>query len=159
MYDIKAKGLFFKEISKKFMTSLLKNWVVLIKKYEKNEVKWKAFNQCKHFGEGSYIFISASEIGHLTLCYSCMTWLNWSLKLHTRLWTSSYLNYTHNTSLMFDECLFHLCDCTCSNVFYVCSIAWWSNPKIFWSVSCVSGSDFCHFGPLSFSQNVKFLVL
>jgi len=33
MYDTKAKGIFFKEISKKFMTSLLKNWVVLIKKY------------------------------------------------------------------------------------------------------------------------------
>ena len=65
----------------------------------KMEAKWKAFNQCKYFGEGSYMFISTSEIGHLTLCYLCMTWLNWSLKLHATLWTNSYLILTHNTQV------------------------------------------------------------
>ena len=30
-------------------------------------------SQCKHFGEESYMFISTSEIGHLTSCYLCMT--------------------------------------------------------------------------------------
>ena len=46
---------------------------------------------------------------------------------------------------MFNEGLFYLCDCTCSNVIYVCSITWWSNPKIFfecfisfWKCFCVS---------------------
>ena len=37
------------------------------------EAKWKDFNHCKHFGEESYMFISTSEIGHLTSCYLCMT--------------------------------------------------------------------------------------
>ena len=32
------------------------------------ETKWKTFNQCKHFGENSYTFISTSEISHLTSC-------------------------------------------------------------------------------------------
>ena len=49
-----------------------------------------------------------------------MTWLNWSLKFHTRLCTSSYLIHTQYTSLIFNECLFHLYDCTCSNVMCVC---------------------------------------
>ena len=57
------------------------------KKVWKMEAKWNSFNLYKHFSEGSYMFISTSEIGHLTSCYLYMTWLNWSLKLHTRLWT------------------------------------------------------------------------
>ena len=69
------------------------------KKVWKMETKWIAFNLCKHFNEGSYMFISTSEIGLLTSCYLCMTWLNWSLKFHTRLWTSSYLIPTHNTQV------------------------------------------------------------
>ena len=45
MCDAKAKGLFLKEIKKKkIMASLLKNWVVLIKKYEKWKSNEKAFN-------------------------------------------------------------------------------------------------------------------
>ena len=46
---------------------------------------------------------------------------------------------------MFNEYLFHLCDCTCLNVMCVCSIAWWSNPKRFKSILFVFWSDFCHF--------------
>ena len=34
---------------------------------------------------------------------------------------------------MFNECLFHLCGCTCSNVMYVCSIICGSNQKDFCS--------------------------
>ena len=62
---------------------------------------------------------------------------------------------------MFNEYLFHLCDCTCSNVMYVCSLAWWSNQIFFFflSILFVSGSDFCHFGVESFYQNVKIFVL
>ena len=67
--------------------------------------------------------------------------------------------HTQHTSLMFNEYLFHLCDCTYLNVMCVCSIAWWSNPKRFLSILFVSGSDFCLFGCESFSQNVKFFLL
>ena len=34
---------------------------------------------------------------------------------------------------MFNECLFHLCGCTCSNVMYVCSTICGSNQKDFCS--------------------------
>ena len=43
---------------------------------------------------------------------------------------------------MFNECLFHLCDCTCSNVIRIYSIAWWSNPKRFLNVLFVFESVF-----------------
>ena len=35
---------------------------------------------------------------------------------------------------MFNECLFHLCDCTCSNVMCVCSIICGSNWKVFFFI-------------------------
>ena len=41
--------------------------------------------------------------------------------------------YTQHTSLMFNECLFHLCGCTCSNVMCVCSTIYRSNQKDFCS--------------------------
>ena len=37
-------------------------------KYEKWKSNEKLSIKCKHFGEESYMFISTSEIGHLTLC-------------------------------------------------------------------------------------------
>ena len=83
LYDAKAKDLFLKEISKFSWYHCSK--IELYKKVWKMEAKWKAFNQCKHFGGGSYMFISTSEIGYLTLCYLSMTWLNWSLKFYTGL--------------------------------------------------------------------------
>ena len=54
-------------------------------KYDKWKPNEKLPINCKHMSEGSYMFISTNEIGHLTLYELCMTWLNWSLKLHTRL--------------------------------------------------------------------------
>ena len=50
--------------------------------------------------------------------------------------------HTQHTSLMFNEYLFHLCDCPYLNVMCVCSIAWWSNLKWFLSILFVSRSDF-----------------
>ena len=52
------------------------------------------------------------------------------------LWSKDYSTFdthTQHTSLMFNECLFHLCDCTCSNVMCVCSIICGSNQKDFCS--------------------------
>ena len=46
---------------------------------------------------------------------------------------------------MFNECLFHLCDCTCSNVMCVCSIICGSNWKVFFFIILfVFGSVFHH---------------
>ena len=41
------------------------------------------------------------------------------LIIEASLWTKDYFTsdtHTQHTILLFDECLFHLCDCTCSNV-------------------------------------------
>ena len=51
-------------------------------------------------------------------------------------WTKDYSTFdthTQHTSLMFNECLFHLCDYTCSNVMCVCSTICESNQKYFCS--------------------------
>ena len=43
------------------------------------------------------MFISIIEIDHLISYQLCMTWLNWSLKLYSGLWTIPHLILTHNT--------------------------------------------------------------
>ena len=43
------------------------------------------------------MFISIIEIDHLISYQLCMSWLNWSLKLHSGLWTIPHLILTHNT--------------------------------------------------------------
>ena len=103
------------------------------------------------------MFISTSEIGHLTSCYLCMTWLNWSLNLHTRLWTNSYLIPIQHTSLIFNECLFHLCNCACLNVMCVYSYIW-IKPKRFLIILFVFGSVFRHSLFLSFVLTLFFNV-
>ena len=42
------------------------------------------------------MFISIIEINHLISYQLCVTWLNWSLKLHSSLWTIPHLILTHN---------------------------------------------------------------
>ena len=66
MSGAKAKGLFVKNI-KKFMALFLKKLIMSNQKYEKWKPNEKFSIKCKHIGEGSYMFISTSEIGHLTL--------------------------------------------------------------------------------------------
>ena len=46
-----------------------------------------------------------------------MAWLNWSLKLHIWLKTISLLISHTSHMFMLNECHFHLCECTCLNVF------------------------------------------
>ena len=41
------------------------------------------------------MFISIIEIDHLISYQLCMTWLDWSLKLHSSLWTIPHLILTH----------------------------------------------------------------
>ena len=80
------------------------------------------------------MFISTSEIDHLTLYWLGMIWLNWSLKLHTRLWTSyTWSTHTrHKTNVQ----LFHLCDCTCSNVMCILNCLSIKSKKIFEHFIC-----------------------
>ena len=49
---------------KKFHDITAQKLSCIDQKVWKMEAKWKAFNQCKHFGGVSYMFISTSEIGH-----------------------------------------------------------------------------------------------
>ena len=52
------------------------------------------------------------------------------LIIEASLWTmdfSIFDSHTQHTRLLFNECLFHLCDCTCSNVMCVCSTICGSN--------------------------------
>ena len=52
------------------------------------------------------------------------------------LWSKDYSTFdthTQHTSLISNEYLFHLCDCTCSNVMCVCSTICGSNQKDFCS--------------------------
>ena len=58
------------------------------------------------------------------------------LIIEASLWSKDYFtldSHTQHTSLMFNECLFHLCDCTCSNVMCVCLTICGSNQKDFCS--------------------------
>ena len=70
-----------------------------------------------------------------------MTCLNWSLKLQIRLRTISILVPHTSHMFMLNECLIHLCDCTCLNVFHMLNFCW-SNTKIFFSVLIVFGKSF-----------------
>ena len=56
--------------------------------------------------------------------------------IEASLWSKDYSTFnihTQHTSLMFNEYLFHLCDCTYSNVMCVCSTICGSNQKDFCS--------------------------
>ena len=65
-----------------------------------------------------------------------MTWLNLSLKFHSRLRTIPHLIHTQHTCLMFNECLIHFFNCTCLNVMCVCSTIYGSIQKDFWTFIC-----------------------
>ena len=67
MYGAKAKGLFIKEISKVHGV-VSQEFELYWSKHEKWKPNEKLSIICKHIGEGSYMFISTSEIGHLTSC-------------------------------------------------------------------------------------------
>ena len=89
-----------------------------------------------------------------------MTWLNWSLKFHSSLRTIQHLIHTHNTQhtrLLFNECLFHLCDCTCSNVMCILNCLSIKPKNIFEYFICFWKCFLC-FCALSFCSNCIFHV-
>ena len=103
------------------------------------------------------MLISIIEIDYMISNKLCMTCLNWSLKLHSGLGTIPHLTLTHNTQ-DFDsnECLSHLCDCTCSNgmcilkyllikpkKFFECFICFWKWFYTFVSYVFVQNAFLC----------------
>ena len=74
------------------------------------------------------------------------------LIIETSLWTNNYSTFdthTQHIRLLFNKCLFHLCDCTCSNVMYILSCLSIKSKNIFeyficfWSVFMLSCFEFC----------------
>ena len=116
----KTKGLFSKMKYKKFQASISK-WDVLFRN-DKKVMSWKK----PKVKLSRYVIIFLWEIIYVHF-------YNWDrpldlvlvvydlieLIIETSLWTNNYSTFdTHpkHTRLVFNECLFHLCDCTCSNV-------------------------------------------
>ena len=60
-----------------------------------------------------------------------MTWLNWSLKLHSGLRTIPHLTLTHNTQVFDSMNAYLICVIVHVQMWCVCSNTWWSNPKGF----------------------------
>ena len=88
------------------------------------------------------MLISIIEIFHLISYQLCMTWLNWSLKLHFGLRTIPHLILTHNTQDFDSINAYLICVIVHVQMWCVCSSTCWSNPKRFLSVLYVFESDF-----------------
>ena len=119
----------------------------------KKEVKWKAFNHCKHFGEESYTFISTTKIGHLTSCYLCIAicvWLDWidhwSFILNYGLIHTWYSHTTHKSNVQWisisfvwlymfecDVCVLKLIMIESKRFFdhFICFWKWFISPMFF----------------------------
>ena len=80
------------------------------------------------------MLISIIEIDYLISYQLCMTWLNWSLKLHSGLRTIPHLTLTHNTQVFDSMNAYLICVIIHVQMWCVCSNTWWSNPKRFFSV-------------------------
>ena len=69
----------------------------------------------------------------LVLYQLCMTWLNRLLKLNSGLRTIPHLVLTHNTQDFDSTNAYLICVIVHVQIWCVCSITCWSNPKIFLS--------------------------
>ena len=78
----------------------------------------------------------------LVLYQLCMTWLNWSLKLNSGLRTIPHLVLTHNTQDFDSINAYLICVIVHVQMWCVCLITCWSNPKRFLSFLYVFESDF-----------------
>ena len=110
-----------------------------------NKIKWTNCyalyrSQMKSFW--SYVFNVWEVIythfynGDSPLDFISVVYDSIELIIEVLLWSKDYStldSHTQHTSLMFNECLFHLCVCTCSNVMCVCSTICGSNQKDFCS--------------------------
>lgn len=87
-----------------------------------------------------------------------MTWLNWSLKLYSRLRTISHLILTHNTQDFCSTNAYFICVIVYDQMWCVCSIVCWSNPKRFLSILYVFESVFM-FSCIKFLLKMHFCVV
>ena len=87
-----------------------------------------------------------------------MTWLNWSLKLHSRLRTISHLILTQNTQDFCSMNAYFICVIVHVQMWCVYSIACRSNPKKFLSILYFFLKCFYAFVFLSFCSNYIFHV-
>ena len=99
------------------------------------------------------MFISIIEIDHLISYQLCMTWLNWSLKLHSGLCTIPHLILTHNTQDFDSINAYLICVIVHVQMWCVCLSTCSSNSKRFLSVLYVVESDFTLSCFLVFVQN------
>ena len=88
------------------------------------------------------MLISIIEIIYLISYQLCMTWLNWSLKLHSGLRNFSHLILTHNTQDFDSMNAYLICVIVHVQMWCVCSNTCWLNPKRFLSVLFVFETDF-----------------
>ena len=144
----KAKGLFSILKYQKFHSPISK-WDVLLKN---NQMLW--FVKKPNEKLWRYVIIFLWEVIYVYF-------YNWDrpldlvlvvydlieLIIEASLWSKDYStldSHTQHTRLMFYEYLFHLCDCTCSNVMCVCSTICGSNQKDFLFFLFAFGSDLYH---------------
>ena len=88
------------------------------------------------------MLISIIEIIYLISYQLCMTWLNWSLKLHSGLRNFSHLILTHNTQDFDSMNAYLICVIVHVQMWCVCSNTCWLNAKRFLSVLFVFETDF-----------------
>ena len=106
--------------------------------------KKKASKICNHFlmrGHNVHFYNCDRPLDLVPVVYGLI-----ELIIKVSLWTKNYSTFdthTQHTRLLFNECLFHLCDCTYSNVMCVCSTICGSN-QIFFFFFFVFGSDLYH---------------
>ena len=121
---------------KKFQALILKRVVL----FKKDQMLW--FMQKPNEKLLSFVIISIIEIVHLIECQLCMTWLNWSLKLHSGLRTIPHLILIHNIQDFDSINAYLICVIVHVQMWFVCSITCRSNPKRFLSILYVFESDF-----------------
>ena len=124
--------------------------------------KKKASKICNHFlmrGHNVHFYNCDRPLDLVPVVYGLI-----ELIIKVSLWTKNYSTFdthTQHTRLLFNECLFHLCDCTYSNVMCVCSTICGSNQKdfcffcLFLEVICIT-HDFQSFSNCFCVKNMFF---
>ena len=89
-------------------------------KSKKNGSQIKSFQSNVNTLVGGHIcsFLLVRKVTWLRASYVWLDWINhWNFILDFGL-VHTWFTCTQHIRLIFNECLFHLCDCTCSNVIY-----------------------------------------
>ena len=99
--------------------------------------KKKASKICNHFlmrGHNVHFYNCDRPLDLVPVVYGLI-----ELIIKVSLWTKNYSTFdthTQHTRLLFNECLFHLCDCTCLNVMCILNCLSIKSKKIFEYFTC-----------------------